>query len=226
MRSAGAQASQTRCASHKSRFSARFPLILDDMILRDFALYLVMIIATFLIHGAGLHLLRTAHRHRAQQDSRDHAGRVSVEPEPVAHLLDGAVGGAAGRSHHFRADGEIERTDGDEGHRHQHLSRGAAGDRALRHFRGGDCSSSISFTFRTPTKSRKSCATRSRASLPRPICRRTASGFSGRTTKSTTTRSSIPTPTSSAGSRSSSSIPTPSNSPGASTPSAPTGKRA
>jgi LPS export ABC transporter permease LptF/LPS export ABC transporter permease LptG len=34
---------------HKSRFSARFPLILDDMILRDFALYLVMILATALI---------------------------------------------------------------------------------------------------------------------------------------------------------------------------------
>ncbi len=35
--------------AHKSRFRARFPLILDDMILRDFALYLVMIIATALI---------------------------------------------------------------------------------------------------------------------------------------------------------------------------------
>src|SRR5208283_4666963 len=36
-------------ALHKSRFSARFPLILDDMILRDFSLYLAMIIATCLI---------------------------------------------------------------------------------------------------------------------------------------------------------------------------------
>jgi len=35
--------------AHKSRFSARFPLILDDMILRDFALYLVMILAAALI---------------------------------------------------------------------------------------------------------------------------------------------------------------------------------
>jgi LPS export ABC transporter permease LptF/LPS export ABC transporter permease LptG len=35
--------------AHKSRFSARFPLILDDMILRDFAMYLVMILATALI---------------------------------------------------------------------------------------------------------------------------------------------------------------------------------
>ena len=34
---------------HRKRFSARFPLILDDMILRDFALYLVMVLATFLI---------------------------------------------------------------------------------------------------------------------------------------------------------------------------------
>jgi LPS export ABC transporter permease LptG/LPS export ABC transporter permease LptF len=36
-------------ASHRRRFSARFPLILDDMILRDFLLYLVMILATFLV---------------------------------------------------------------------------------------------------------------------------------------------------------------------------------
>lgn len=33
----------------KKRFSARFPLILDDMILRDFATYLAMILATFLL---------------------------------------------------------------------------------------------------------------------------------------------------------------------------------
>ena len=33
----------------KSRFSARFPLILDDMILRDFVMYLAMILATLLI---------------------------------------------------------------------------------------------------------------------------------------------------------------------------------
>ncbi len=35
--------------AHKSRFSARFPLIIDDMILRDFALYLVMILAAALL---------------------------------------------------------------------------------------------------------------------------------------------------------------------------------
>ncbi len=34
---------------HRRRFSARFPLILDDMILRDFALYLTMILASFLV---------------------------------------------------------------------------------------------------------------------------------------------------------------------------------
>ena len=36
-------------ALHRHRFSARFPLILDDMILRDFALYLTMILTTFLV---------------------------------------------------------------------------------------------------------------------------------------------------------------------------------
>ena len=39
-----ASASQPR-----KRYSAKFPLILDNMILRDFAMYLVMILATFLI---------------------------------------------------------------------------------------------------------------------------------------------------------------------------------
>ena len=36
-------------AHHRRRFRARFPLILDDMILRDFALYLVMILSSFLV---------------------------------------------------------------------------------------------------------------------------------------------------------------------------------
>jgi len=45
---AGAHAVQGS-APHRKRFSARFPLILDDMILRDFALYLGMVLATFLI---------------------------------------------------------------------------------------------------------------------------------------------------------------------------------
>ena len=36
-------------SQHRRRFSARFPLILDDMILRDFALYLTLILATFLV---------------------------------------------------------------------------------------------------------------------------------------------------------------------------------
>jgi lipopolysaccharide export system permease protein len=36
-------------ALHRRRFSARFPLILDDMILRDFALYLTLILTTFLV---------------------------------------------------------------------------------------------------------------------------------------------------------------------------------
>jgi LPS export ABC transporter permease LptG/LPS export ABC transporter permease LptF len=36
-------------ALHRRRFSARFPLILDDLILRDFTLYLTLILATFLV---------------------------------------------------------------------------------------------------------------------------------------------------------------------------------
>jgi LPS export ABC transporter permease LptG/LPS export ABC transporter permease LptF len=39
----------TESALHRHRFSARFPLILDDMILRDFALYLTLIMSTFLV---------------------------------------------------------------------------------------------------------------------------------------------------------------------------------
>ena len=44
-----AQAGETSSRSHRRRFRARFPLILDEMILRDFALYLAMIIAAALI---------------------------------------------------------------------------------------------------------------------------------------------------------------------------------
>ena len=42
-------ASEAPSRHHRRRYSARFPLILDDMILRDFALYLTMILASFLI---------------------------------------------------------------------------------------------------------------------------------------------------------------------------------
>ncbi len=38
-----------RAASRKRMFSARFPLIIDDLILRDFLMYLGMILATFLL---------------------------------------------------------------------------------------------------------------------------------------------------------------------------------
>ena len=38
-----------RARRPRRRYGAKFPLILDDMILRDFALYLVMILSTFLI---------------------------------------------------------------------------------------------------------------------------------------------------------------------------------
>ena len=57
-------------SQHRHRFSARFPLILDDMILRDFALYLTLDHGDVPGSGAGLHLLRAAHRHRAQQSAR------------------------------------------------------------------------------------------------------------------------------------------------------------
>ena len=43
------QAAEATSVAHKSRFRARFPLILDDMILRDFAAYLAMIIAAALL---------------------------------------------------------------------------------------------------------------------------------------------------------------------------------
>ncbi len=44
-----AEAEGVSSVSHKRRFRARFPLILDDMILRDFAAYLAMIIAAALL---------------------------------------------------------------------------------------------------------------------------------------------------------------------------------
>ena len=40
---------RNRLRPPKKRYSARFPLILDDMILRDFAMYLAMILASFLL---------------------------------------------------------------------------------------------------------------------------------------------------------------------------------
>jgi LPS export ABC transporter permease LptF/LPS export ABC transporter permease LptG len=46
---AGAGGAFERSSSRRRIFSARFPLILDDMVLRDFTLYLVLIMMTFLM---------------------------------------------------------------------------------------------------------------------------------------------------------------------------------
>jgi len=43
------QWARSQARQPRKRYSARFPLILDDMILRDFAMYLVMILTTFLL---------------------------------------------------------------------------------------------------------------------------------------------------------------------------------
>ena len=48
-RSERAFARSAEPSHHRRRFSARFPLIIDDMILRDFALYLTLILASFLV---------------------------------------------------------------------------------------------------------------------------------------------------------------------------------
>ncbi len=52
-----AEDSHTVLSLGRRRFSAHFPLILDDMILRDFSTYLVMILAASLMIVAGVHLL-------------------------------------------------------------------------------------------------------------------------------------------------------------------------
>ncbi len=59
-------------SSHRRRFSARFPLILDDMILRDFRAVSDHDHDDVPGAGAGLYLLRAAHRHRAQPGAADH----------------------------------------------------------------------------------------------------------------------------------------------------------
>ncbi len=45
----GRSSAPERSSPHRRRFNARFPLILDDMVLRDFVLYLTLILASFLV---------------------------------------------------------------------------------------------------------------------------------------------------------------------------------
>ena len=119
----------------RKRFSARFPLILDDMILRDFAMYLVDDHGDLPDSGAGLHLLRVADRHRSQQGFVHPARRLPAEPQPLADLPDGADVCAAGGADHLRSDGESQRTDRHESHWLQHLPRYPSRHRSLWHLR-------------------------------------------------------------------------------------------
>ena len=75
------------------------------MILRDFALYLTMILATFLVLALVFTFFELLTDIVRNSVPADHGGGISVEPEPVAALPDGADGGAAGGAHHLRPAG-------------------------------------------------------------------------------------------------------------------------
>ena len=95
----------------------RFPMILDELILQEFALYLGMVLCTFLVLllvFTFFELLRDIVRNHISDPGRG----ISPEPDPLPALQDVTVQRASGRADDLWPDAEIQRDHRHEGHRH------------------------------------------------------------------------------------------------------------
>ena len=121
-----------RTSSRHRIFSARFPLILDDMVLRDFSLYLALIMMTFLMLTlvfTFFELLSDIVRNRVPLTIvADYL--VNVTPSMIYTMMPLSVLLAVLIT--FGLMQRIERDDGDKGQRHQHLPHDRAGDSDFR----------------------------------------------------------------------------------------------
>ena len=160
-----------RASTRRRVFSASFPTLLDDYVLRDFFVYLGMILSTFLVLVLVFTLFELLGDILAQQSSGNGRCRVSAERHAVSALQRRAAGNAAGRARHLRPDAALERNHRHQGHRHQHLPHRHAGDRRGRDFRRRRCFWPTSSICLTPTSARKRCTTRSKASPPQTYLR-------------------------------------------------------
>ncbi len=212
-----------RASTRRRMFSASFPTLLDDYVLRDFFVYLGMILSTFLVLVIVFTLFELLGDILRNQVPASRRSGIPAQRHALSALQRRSPGHAARRAGHLRPDAALQRNHRDQGHRNQHLPHRHARDRGRSSLSRRHCFSPTSSTCPAPTSARKLCTTRSKASLRRPTCVPIANGFSARTTTSTTTSSSIPIATSSATSPSFSSILPASPSPAASTPTAPTG---
>ena len=95
-------------AGPSRRFSARFPLILDDMVLRDFILYLGLIMATFLVLTlvfTFFELLSDIVRNKVPLLM---VAEYLLNVTPVDDLHDDPDQRPAGGAHHLRPDAEVQ----------------------------------------------------------------------------------------------------------------------
>ena len=204
-------------------FNLGFPTILDDYVLRDFTLYLSLIVATFVMLLLVFTLFELVGDILRNQVSPLLVGEylLNVTPyflyypiAPLSMLIAVLVTfGLLQRSNEITA---IKATG-------ISLYRIVIPVLLAAAVVAGSLFFPTSSICPTPTNARTRSATASRASPRRPTCAPTASGSSARTPISTTTSSSIPIATFSAASRCSSSILTLSRSGTASPPSARTG---
>jgi lipopolysaccharide export LptBFGC system permease protein LptF len=206
-----------RASTRRRVFSASFPTLLDDYVLRDFFVYLGMILSTFLVLllvFTLFELLGDILRNQTPflvvaEYLLNVAPYLLYSVAPLIMLLAVLITfGLMNRSNEITA---IKATG-------TSIYRIVTPVMVAAQCWRRDYSLPTSSTCLTPTSARKRCTTRSRASRRRLICVPTASGFSASTTTFTTTSSSIPTAISSRTSRSFKSIPPASPSRSASTP--------
>ena len=211
-----------RASGRRRVFSARFPTLLDDYVLRDFFLYLGMIVAAFLVLLLVFTLFELLGDILRNQTPAVVVVEylVNVSPyllysvAPLIMLLAVLITfGLMNRSNEITA---IKAT-GTSVYRIVMPVLAAAAVLSAGMFLPTSSICPI------PTSDRKRCTTRSRASHRKLICVPTGAGFSASTTTFTTTSSSMPIAISSPISPSFESIPPVSPLRSASMPSAPTG---
>ena len=110
-----------RASTRRRMFSASFPTLLDDYVLRDFFLYLAMILSTFLVLVIVFTLFELLGDILKNQVPATVVAEYLLNVAPYLLYNVAPAGHAAGCAGHLRHDATVQRNYRDQGHRNQHL---------------------------------------------------------------------------------------------------------
>ena len=119
-----------RASTRRRVFSASFPTLLDDYVLRDFFLYLAMILSTFLVLVIVFTLFELLGDILRNQVPATGGRGIPAQRRALSALQRGSPGHAAGRAGHLWPDAALQRNHRHQGHGNQHLPHRHSGDRS------------------------------------------------------------------------------------------------